>query len=479
MEPFIKRSLHHSYLIFRSGQTGASYPFESAMLQRNRIPSLLPMTAERIDEQTSYAFEITSLQSLSVYCRSRKIGRDDLTNILGSVLYALQSLEDFLLDAGHLVLRPDSIYLNWETQALFFAYVPGFAGRIRESMQALLEYILTQISHEDQGTVVLAYRILHELQEEHTQLGDLMKYLVKDGSAPAAPGHGSFSLRPEPKGNAENRSVFDEAFPPAPDLHDDEGTPALEVDGSPALHPAVKVILAGIPSFALISLLLHIYHTGYLRMPELIGGLLLLAVLVFLSVFHFSGKRAKKESTDTPSFLTVKDEDSSSPPQPYPDIPDSPLHTISTFPDPEMPYEESLPDLHDFFSNPEMLMEDNNAEPDGAPTVLLTEPHPMVRRTARLVPVGADSSCPSCILGSGDLLIGSMAGTVGLHLTDRTVSRIHARITRKDGQYYLMDLNSRNGTTVNGRTLLGEEEIALTDGMQLAFAGSRYLYRES
>jgi hypothetical protein len=144
-----------------------------------------------------------------------------------------------------------------------------------------------------------------------------------------------------------------------------------------------------------------------------------------------------------------------------------------------MPYEESLPDLHDFFSNPEMLMEDNNAEPDGAPTVLLTEPHPMVRRTARLVPVGADSSCPSCILGSGDLLIGSMAGTVGLHLTDRTVSRIHARITRKDGQYYLMDLNSRNGTTVNGRTLLGEEEIALTDGMQLAFAGSRYLYRES
>jgi hypothetical protein len=203
MEPFIKRSLHHSYLIFRSGQTGASYPFESAMLQRNRIPSLLPMTAERIDEQTSYAFEITSLQSLSVYCRSRKIGRDDLTNILGSVLYALQSLEDFLLDAGHLVLRPDSIYLNWETQALFFAYVPGFAGRIRESMQALLEYILTQISHEDQGTVVLAYRILHELQEEHTQLGDLMKYLVKDGSAPAAPGHGSFSLRPEPKGNAE------------------------------------------------------------------------------------------------------------------------------------------------------------------------------------------------------------------------------------------------------------------------------------
>jgi pSer/pThr/pTyr-binding forkhead associated (FHA) protein len=36
---------------------------------------------------------------------------------------------------------------------------------------------------------------------------------------------------------------------------------------------------------------------------------------------------------------------------------------------------------------------------------------------------------------------------------DKRVSRSHAEITLRNGQWYLSDLNSRNGTVVNGRTV--------------------------
>ena len=39
-----------------------------------------------------------------------------------------------------------------------------------------------------------------------------------------------------------------------------------------------------------------------------------------------------------------------------------------------------------------------------------------------------------------------------------TVSRIHAKIRKKEDAYYLTDMNSRNGTAVNGRLLLPDEE---------------------
>ena len=57
-----------------------------------------------------------------------------------------------------------------------------------------------------------------------------------------------------------------------------------------------------------------------------------------------------------------------------------------------------------------------------------------------------------------------------------TVSRMHAKIRKREGEYYLTDLNSRNGTSVNGRMLKPEEEYLLQNEDQVDFAKARYLF---
>ena len=44
------------------------------------------------------------------------------------------------------------------------------------------------------------------------------------------------------------------------------------------------------------------------------------------------------------------------------------------------------------------------------------------------------------------------------------------------GEYYLTDLNSRNGTSVNGKILKGDEEYCLQDQDQVDFAQARYVF---
>ncbi len=53
---------------------------------------------------------------------------------------------------------------------------------------------------------------------------------------------------------------------------------------------------------------------------------------------------------------------------------------------------------------------------------------------------------------------------------DPTVSRIHAQIRKKDGEYYLADLNSTNHTYLNGKMLDGQEEVMLSDQDQIRLA---------
>ncbi len=54
--------------------------------------------------------------------------------------------------------------------------------------------------------------------------------------------------------------------------------------------------------------------------------------------------------------------------------------------------------------------------------------------------------------------------TIQLH--DTEISRRHAELRQIDGRYVLVDLNSSNGTYVNGRRVEMQE---LTNGDQIAF----------
>ncbi|MFG0252534.1 MAG: SpoIIE family protein phosphatase [Phycisphaerales bacterium JB038] len=54
-------------------------------------------------------------------------------------------------------------------------------------------------------------------------------------------------------------------------------------------------------------------------------------------------------------------------------------------------------------------------------------------------------------------------------IPDPLVSRRHARICCRDGQWHLSDLGSRHGTSVNGKRLGSQEEVPVAHGDRLAF----------
>ncbi|WP_236243439.1 DUF1707 and FHA domain-containing protein [Streptomyces sp. CC228A] len=55
----------------------------------------------------------------------------------------------------------------------------------------------------------------------------------------------------------------------------------------------------------------------------------------------------------------------------------------------------------------------------------------------------------------------------GLRLSHETVSRLHAELSRQGGLWMLRDLNSTNGTTVNGRRVTGT--VVVRPGDEVSF----------
>jgi pSer/pThr/pTyr-binding forkhead associated (FHA) protein len=65
-----------------------------------------------------------------------------------------------------------------------------------------------------------------------------------------------------------------------------------------------------------------------------------------------------------------------------------------------------------------------------------------------------------------ELTIGR-GGGCGIVLDDSFVSQVHARVFRRDGEVYVEDLGSRNGTLVNGRPVGGTQRLRRGDKVQV------------
>ncbi len=86
----------------------------------------------------------------------------------------------------------------------------------------------------------------------------------------------------------------------------------------------------------------------------------------------------------------------------------------------------------------------------------------------------ADGSCEAYTL-TGDCARVGRDSANEVCLDEPLVSRFHARIERRDGRYFVVDMASTNRTRVNGAVVAEQE---LKDGDELGFARVRCVFRD-
>ena len=83
---------------------------------------------------------------------------------------------------------------------------------------------------------------------------------------------------------------------------------------------------------------------------------------------------------------------------------------------------------------------------------------------------------PDLVLDRFPCMVGSLQAEDIYVIPVRGISRKHARIEKTEKGIYLMDLNSTNGTRINGEELKKNEKRRLMAEDIIEFAGVRYMF---
>lgn len=452
-----KRDMNHNYLILHGEEVPDTDSYQVRMLVGNGMPSLLKCRLQGIDGNFLIYYDITSKQSVASMYETKKMGLEDLRLIFGGFVQVMEEMAEYLMNPGQLLVQPEYMYLDVEKKKLYFCCMPGKAGDVREDFRVLTEYILPKIDHEDGDAVILGYGVYRRALEDTFHLEYVKEEIYKGRDSREKRIPESCKEKEIDKEKGQFREQYENQSGDSP-WEMETSNPFENRDREDEKKSPVslrkKILFSLLGAFVLI-ITAGAAVLGFL--PGLQAGVILSGCAVFLGtgmlVYRFrkkhkgsvEKKRGRQEMQRDLIWKTEQEEENGWQPQ--------------------MSAEEEM-------SVPQTLEEEPKAKDFGETVVLSAG---VVRGPATLVS-REPGELATIYLQEDMTVIGKMENAVDAVIDLPTVSRIHAKIRRRDQEYYLSDLNSRNGTAVNGRLLKEGEDYQLQNEDEVDFAQARYVF---
>lgn len=455
-----KRDMNHNYLILHGEEVPDTDSYQVRMLVGNGMPSLLKCRLQGIDGNFLIYYDITSKQSVASMYETKKMGLEDLRLIFGGFVQVMEEMAEYLMNPGQLLVQPEYMYLDVEKKKLYFCCMPGKAGDVREDFRVLTEYILPKIDHEDGDAVILGYGVYRRALEDTFHLEYVKEEIYKGRDSREKRIPESCKEKEIDKEKDQFREQYENQSGDSP-WEMETANPFENRDREDEKKSPVslrkKILFSILGAFVLI-ITAGAAVLGFL--PGLQAGVILSGCAVFLGtgmlVYRFRkkhkgsiekkrGRQEIQEIQREPIWKTEQEKESGWQPQ--------------------MSAEEEM-------SVPQTLEEEPKAKDFGETVVLSAG---VVQGPATLVS-REPGELATIYLQEDMTVIGKMETAVDAVIDLPTVSRIHAKIRRRDQEYYLSDLNSRNGTAVNGRLLKEGEDYQLQNEDEVDFAQARYVF---
>lgn len=447
-----KRDMNHSYMVLQGiGQVDTS-SYQIRMLAGNVIPKLLKCRLQGVDGKTIFSYEITSRQPLASLFENKKLNIEDLQLVFGGFVQVMEEMAEFLLNPENLVISPEHMYADVEKKELYFCYLPGYDHEVREQFQTLTEYVLPKLNHEDAKAVMLGYGVYRRALEESFHLENIKEelYRVRGESAEKViPIKNQGNIPEEPA----SENIFAEEELPVMEDNLWKANPQEDTKKKDEKTIGMKKI-TGCAVAAILALgLVFLKAFGYLpwlTMEAMVGAGLVLLGGGTLIYFGYS-KRKKKDNLvrtgerEKGSFIKAAP------------VGRTEVQEMEKLIKGQEERKEIIPEEPKEFGETVVL----SANIERGPASLVS------REPGELATI---------YLKDEITVVGKLETAADAVIPLPTVSRVHAKIRKRENDYFLCDLNSRNGTSVNGRMLKNEEEYLLQDEDEVDFAQARYVF---
>ncbi len=409
--------LGKNYLVFTKEGPGSNrvIDFQVEMIANNNIPGIVNMAVREKDAETKFYYELNGLVTLANYFKKQKISELEFFIILDRLISTLLKSKNYFLNESSFILDDRFIYIDSKSREVFLIYLPvEIPQDITQSCKALVVNLLINTSCIESWDSFVQ-RILNLIRTGDFNLIDFSKQLkvMKDDFSNPVPYH--------------KEEIFEAVEPPVPDKHIIKPVSKLspgKLVPKLSLRKLVLIILAGISvSAAVISSSTGSFGGVWNRLAGSgcipAAGITVVLVLLFAPLYLGKIKKTSPESQPQQSVYT----------------------------------EQPLPVIDSYNSEETVFLEEADC--------------PFLKA------VNGDETI---MISKSEFILGRNPDTCDYAIQNKGVGRAHAQIKNVNGSYFIVDLDSTNGTFINGSKVVANKQYELKDNDKISLASMDYCF---
>lgn len=447
-----QRDFRETYLVIEGVQASDLEGYEAKMVLQNQISGLAACETERLDGKIQIRYQVTSLQNLEQLYAVQKISEKQMVDMLKQTVWTLQELEKYLLDGLHLCVSPDLFFWDLEREKAVFLY--DFRESREKDFQTLAKFWLERVDYEDERAVELSYYFYDEVEKENFSAAEILQHIEEkkaaEGTVISERQSGelscSESLCEEPLCKETPCEKLPHAEPASskPSCRVEEAK-RLSVKSEAQLGSALLLTAAaGMVVFKLVESF-FLLETMERQMAFLVCGILLFLGLLLTGKAVYSYGRSWSSSGRQESGRPDKSRG-------------------------EKKEEERDNEKDSKKKNQEN--DEKTQEADGKTIYLGKE----VKKRQRFLMSAKRGKEMEYEIREFPFVIGKDRAKVHCMIKEGSVSRIHARFLEVEGDIYLEDLHSTNGTYVNDLLLEPHVAVRVKSGDTICFGKTEFVY---
>lgn len=171
---YYTRELNRNYMCIPSDDSNCNYQMN--MLINNKIPGIINVSVRSINNSTIYFYDITSLSDFNTYYSKDMLTGEDIKGIINGINSILTAASQYLLNINNFVIDCEYIYSNINTKEIVFCYCDGYDCEFIRQIRMLFEYLMQKISHNDECAVILTYGVYRRICSGETDMKKIFSF---------------------------------------------------------------------------------------------------------------------------------------------------------------------------------------------------------------------------------------------------------------------------------------------------------------
>ncbi len=406
-----------SYLVVPCREKIMRNRYRCTVLEQVNIPCFLNYSIRELNGEQCIYYKMSYRITLKQILGDLRLSYDFVKEMVGSIVDVITQVREYLLDINEVIWKIDAVFVEVNTGRLQFLYFPE-NKKSSNSLEQFLGEVIPFVEKKDQQAYLYMMGFYNLITNTGYSLEELTYYATKQV-------------------DEEKQIVYHDRGDVYEEKKEDEIDEGIEVCSESKIESIVwknqihAIMLVVFAFFSFIEILLLLFGTLPYQYIWILPISLLVLFFLFMTYRTDSGK-------------------------------DSPDAMMEEYLREQQKQQKSMPIK---IEQDEVVVEE---------TTVLSEKEEIVvevRPKEKYLASKDWSVAQDIILNKSGIVLGTMVSSCDVVIRQKGISRMHAKICIRETGIYVLDLNSTNGTYLNGEKMDCGNEYALEVGDVVSLAG--------